>query len=148
MYFNGTDCPPWFRVVSAVSRFGHESFRPWVVSAWSYQPGLFRPDFMVGPFGLIWWVVSAQYPPPPPIFHIARDTVFLFMKSLTSLCCTGCSLERTQQSHLTHVQLKINPKLIAESSALSPGGGGGGRVLFFLIRRLGPSFYHSPPPPF
>ena len=23
-----------FRVVSAVSRFGHESFRPWVVSAW------------------------------------------------------------------------------------------------------------------
>ena len=54
----------WFRVVSAVSRFGHESFRPWVVSAGSFLPGSFRPNFRVGRFGLIWWVVSAQYPPP------------------------------------------------------------------------------------
>ena len=50
----------WFRVVSAVSHFGHEPFRQWVVSA-----GSFRPDFRVGRFGLIWWVVSAQYYPPP-----------------------------------------------------------------------------------
>ena len=49
-----------FRVVSAVSRFGPESFRPWVVSAGSFRPGLFRPYFRVGRFGLIWWVVSAQ----------------------------------------------------------------------------------------
>ena len=82
----------WFRVVSAVSRFGHESFRPWVVSAGSFRPGLFRPDFRVGRFGLIWWVVSAQYP-PPPIFYIARDTVFFFMMSLTSLCSTAVSKE-------------------------------------------------------
>ena len=64
-----------------MSRFGHESFRPWVVSAGSFRPGLFRPDLRVGRFGLIWWVVSAQYPPPPPpIFYITRDTVFFFMK--------------------------------------------------------------------
>ena len=28
-------------------RFGRESFRPWVVSAGSFRPGLFRPDFRV-----------------------------------------------------------------------------------------------------
>ena len=55
------DAPPhnprWCRGVSgrlAVSRFGHESFRPWVVSAGSFRPGLFRPDLRVGRFGLIW----------------------------------------------------------------------------------------------
>ena len=85
-----------FRVVSAVIRFGHESFRPWVVSAGSFRPGLFRPDFRAGRFGLIWWVVSAQYPnppPPPPIFYITRDTVFFFLKSLTSLCSPAVTKE-------------------------------------------------------
>ena len=43
-----------FQVVSAVGRFGHESFRPWVASAGSFRPGLFRPDFRVGRFGLFW----------------------------------------------------------------------------------------------
>ena len=52
-----------FHVVSAVNRFGHESF---------------RPDFRVGRFGLIWWVVSAQCHPPPPIFYITHDTVSFF----------------------------------------------------------------------
>ena len=37
--------------VSAVGRFEHESFRPWVVSAGSFQPGSIRPDFRVGRFG-------------------------------------------------------------------------------------------------
>ena len=35
------------------------SFRPWVVSAGSFRPGSFRPNFGVSRFGLFWWVVSA-----------------------------------------------------------------------------------------
>ena len=65
-----------FRVVSAVGRFGHESFRPWVVSAGSFRPGSFRLDFRVGRFGLFWWVVSARS--PPPIFYNINGT---------ALCC-------------------------------------------------------------
>ena len=40
-------------VVSAQSRFGPESFRPWVVSAWV--------DSALGRFGQVWWVVSALF---------------------------------------------------------------------------------------
>ena len=35
------------------TRFGTESFRPWVVSAWV--------DSAVGRFGPDWWVVSAYF---------------------------------------------------------------------------------------
>ena len=48
-----------------MGRFGHESFRPRIVSAGSFRPRSFRPDFRVGRFGLIWWVVSAPYTPAP-----------------------------------------------------------------------------------
>ena len=41
-----------FRVDSAVGRFGHESFRPWVDSTGSFRPGSLRPDFRVGRFDL------------------------------------------------------------------------------------------------
>ena len=65
-----------FRVASAVGRFGHESFRPCVVSAGSFRPGSFRPDLRVSRFGLFWWVVSARYTPtpPPPIFYNVNKT--------------------------------------------------------------------------
>ena len=45
------DVSPRSRVVSALSRFGLESFRSWVVSAWVVSA--------LGRFGQIWWVVSA-----------------------------------------------------------------------------------------
>ena len=35
------------------------SFLPWVVSAGSFRPGSFQPNFGVSRFGLFWWVVSA-----------------------------------------------------------------------------------------
>ena len=35
------------------------SFRLWVVSAVSFRPGSFRPNFGVSRFSLFWWVVSA-----------------------------------------------------------------------------------------
>ena len=74
----------WFRVVSAVGRFGHESFR--------------LGHFGLGPFGLILgWVVSAYFvgsfrpdiPRPPPIsFNInetAQNDKFSFMTSHNGL---------------------------------------------------------------
>ena len=51
----------WSRVVSALSRFGPESFRSWVVSALSrfdpgsFRLGSFRPN-LVGRFGLIFFL--------------------------------------------------------------------------------------------
>ena len=44
-----------FRVVSAQSRFGPESFRPWVVSAWVISAWVVSA---LGRFGQFWWVVS------------------------------------------------------------------------------------------
>ena len=46
------------RVVSAQSRFGPESFRPWVVSAWVVSAWV---NSALGRFGPVWWVVSALF---------------------------------------------------------------------------------------
>ena len=70
-------------MVSAVGRFGHESFRP--------------GHFGLGRFGLILWrIVSAYFGGsfrpdiPPPIFNNINETAHndkvLFMMSHTSLC--------------------------------------------------------------
>ena len=54
------------RVVSALSRFGPESFRPWVVSAWvdsalgRFGPGSFRPN-SVSRFGIFFLNYQACY---------------------------------------------------------------------------------------
>ena len=62
----------YFRVCARINIFLESgSFRPWVVLAWSFRPGLFRPNFggesirptLVGRFGresFRPWVVSAQ----------------------------------------------------------------------------------------
>ena len=48
------------QVVSAQSRFGPESFRPWVVSVWVVSAWV---DSALGRFGPIRWVVSAYFSP-------------------------------------------------------------------------------------
>ena len=92
-----------FRVVSALSRFGHESFRPWIVSAGSFRPGSFRSDFKVGRFGLFRWVVSVRYTPTSsPIFYDINETAlndkFSFMTPHTSLCML-CSTAVSKESY-------------------------------------------------
>ena len=47
-----------YLVVSAQSRFGPVSFRPWVVSAWVVSAWV---DSALGRFGPVWWVVSAYF---------------------------------------------------------------------------------------
>ena len=67
----------FFRVLCrflAVGRFGHESFWLWVVSAGSFWPGLFQPNFRVGRIGLFWWVVLARYTSDPPISYNINET--------------------------------------------------------------------------
>ena len=60
-----------------MGHFRHESFWQWVISAGLFLPGLFRPDFRVGRFGLFWWVVSARYTPPDIyVFYNVNETAF------------------------------------------------------------------------
>ena len=58
----------WSRVVSPVSRFAREPFRPWVVSPvglspWVVSPWVVSPWVVspVGRFAPIWWVVSPLF---------------------------------------------------------------------------------------
>ena len=78
-----------FRVVSALGRFGHESFQLWVVSAGSFRPGSFRPDFRVGRFGPIY--------PQPPICYNINEFSFMISHTIYSLCSAAVSKESYTQ---------------------------------------------------